>query len=105
MFEKWFGRRAEREEVLLRTIEKLVENNTKSQEALLAAVNKVTETQAKQLEAIGTHLSLFKTVEAPSASALSGEADAKAWADQNEFPWGGTPQEQAEWIATHDEMD
>lgn len=104
MFE-WFARRRREREAYLSALNTLVTSNAKTVEMVMAAVEKITATQSKQLEAITTHLELFKTVEPPTASSMSGSEDNRAWAEQAGFPFEGTPEEQHRWILEHDTDD
>lgn len=97
-------KRAERE-AYLKVLQNLVDTNARTTEAVLAAVTRMTDAQVKQIEAIGTHLSLFKTVEPPSATQMTGAEENRAWAEQHGFPFDGSPEEMAKWIADHDTDD
>lgn len=99
------SRRAAREEerkAYLLALQTLIDSQTKMADSLVGAVKDITATQSRQIDAINTHLSLFRTADAPTASAMTGAAENRAWAEQNNFPFDGTPEQQAAWIEAHD---
>lgn len=101
MFGFFRARRAE-QDAYVNALKAIAESQARTAEAVMGAVAQITATQAKQLEAINTHLSLFKTTEPPQASQMTGAEENRAWAEQHNFPFNGTPEEQARWIDEHD---
>lgn len=109
----WFDRRRREEaeerrqarEALLSTIRSVSESQLRMMETFMGAVKEITGAQVAQTKAIDTHLSLFKTVDAPTSSTMTGKAENDEWARDNGFPDHGTPEQQAKWIWEHDVQD
>jgi rubrerythrin len=110
----WFGRQARQREhkAYLASLEAIAKSQAQTAEMVMRAVEKVSdtqkafaETQSRQIEAINTHLSLFRTTEAPTAMSMAGARGELAELEQQGFPFEGSPTAQAEWLMSHADDD